>query len=249
MSPDQQLDWFVDSLIELVRPLGKVLPTNCEIVLHDLRKLPQSIVAIAGDLTGRTVGGLATDNLVQDPATSLLFEQIARGLAADLVSYEIKTSDSRRIQSATTIIRDLQGAPVVVVCINTELENPGEATHYGSGSLHTGVAGAAAHRPANEIKYLGAEPSSGSNDDVVVRDMSEMASALLGQAIAAEGIPVSMMKKRHKVRVVARLHAGGMFQLRDAMDLVAQALDVSKFSIYNYLNEMNAAQVIMEPVS
>ncbi|CAN5354653.1 hypothetical protein BH09ACT6_BH09ACT6_00540 [soil metagenome] len=250
MSPDENLDWLVSSLIEFVRPLGKVLPANCELVLHDLRKLPQSIVAIAGDLTGRQVGGLATANLVEDPATSLLFEQIMRGLVSDLVSYEIKTADARRIQSSTTIIRGPQGAPLVVLCINTELDLTEEVDYYGSRTPSAEpVRGTDRHRSASDRSYSGTvereSPEQGP-DELVVMDLNDMASALLSRAIAAEGIPVSAMKKRHKVNVVARLHARGMFQHRDAMDLVAQALDVSKFSVYNYLNEITTVQTDAE---
>ncbi|MGI8880727.1 MAG: helix-turn-helix domain-containing protein [Jatrophihabitans sp.] len=48
------------------------------------------------------------------------------------------------------------------------------------------------------------------------------------------------MKKRHKMRVVAGLEARGMFMLRDAVDTIAAALKVTRYTIYNYLNEIAA---------
>ena len=47
------------------------------------------------------------------------------------------------------------------------------------------------------------------------------------------------MKKEHKVEVVRHLRARGFFLLRDAAEMAAQALRCSRFSIYNYLNELD----------
>jgi predicted transcriptional regulator YheO len=41
--------------------------------------------------------------------------------------------------------------------------------------------------------------------------------------------------------VVEELQARGVFLLRDAVEMVAEALSVSKFTIYNYLNELSAS--------
>jgi predicted transcriptional regulator YheO len=48
------------------------------------------------------------------------------------------------------------------------------------------------------------------------------------------------MKKPHKLGVVAELLDHGVFQIRDAVEFVAEKLDVSRFTIYNYLNEIEA---------
>jgi predicted transcriptional regulator YheO len=46
------------------------------------------------------------------------------------------------------------------------------------------------------------------------------------------------MQKKHKVAVVRDLKNRGMFHLRDAVDMVAASLGVTRFTIYNYLNEI-----------
>lgn len=226
-SPDQTTanqDWLVASLVEFVKPLGRILPGDSEVVLHDLRKLPNSIVAMAGNVTGRRVG---------DPATNVLLQQVVQGLVHDLIGYETKLPDDRRLRSSTSIIRDADGTPVGALCINTEVRDDDAAAVDGP-AAEGAPAGSLGFRPESA---LGADP----RDEVFVRDVEELATVLLSQAIAAEGVPVAEMKKRNKVNVVARLHAGGMFLLRDAIEIVAASLDVSKFTIYNYLNELNAA--------
>ena len=51
-------------------------------------------------------------------------------------------------------------------------------------------------------------------------------------------VPVELMQKRHKVAVVRDLKDRGMFHLRDAIDMIATTLGVTRFTIYNYLNEI-----------
>ncbi len=46
------------------------------------------------------------------------------------------------------------------------------------------------------------------------------------------------MHKRHKLEVVRNLKSRGMFLLRDAVDMIATSLGVTRFTIYNYLNEI-----------
>lgn len=50
------------------------------------------------------------------------------------------------------------------------------------------------------------------------------------------------MKKRHKILVVKDLKNQGLFLLRDGIDIVAHTLNVSRFTIYNYLNEIESSE-------
>ena len=65
-----------------------------------------------------------------------------------------------------------------------------------------------------------------------------LAAHLIRRAVSKVDAPVELMQKRHKVEVVRDLKARGMFHLRDAVDMVAAALGVTRFTIYNYLNEI-----------
>jgi predicted transcriptional regulator YheO len=230
-------DWLIESLTEFVKPLSRILPTDSEVVLHDLRKLPNSIVALAGNVTGRRVG---------DPATNVLLQQVVQGLVHDLIGYETKTADGRRLRSSTSIIRDADGGPTAALCINTEVSDDADAEPDGLPWRDTETAEDAG-RPAHGVR-LDPNGAADPRNEVFVRDVEELAMVLLEEAIAAEGVPVSAMKKRNKVSVVTRLHSVGMFLLRDAIEIVAGALMVSKFTIYNYLNEIGASPQSLRPI-
>ena len=53
-------------------------------------------------------------------------------------------------------------------------------------------------------------------------------------------IPVELMQTRHKISVVADLQQRGFFMLREAAEKAAAALKVSRFTIYNYLKELDS---------
>jgi len=199
------------TLATLVEPLSRTLPADCEVVLHDLRRLPNSIVAIAGDMTGRSVGG---------PATDLLLRKAAAGTIATTVGYETRLPDGRSLRSTTVVVRDGEGTAVAALCINTDV------------SIWQAVR-AIAELMLPEEGSIGQPPG-----EKFFPDIDELAQHLLAEAIDACGAPVDLMQKRHKIAVVKDLKDGGFFMLKESVEMVAQALQVTRFTVYNYLNEL-----------
>lgn len=185
-------------LIPAVHGLAAMLGPGNEVVLHDLSRLPDSIAAIAGDLTNRTVGG---------PMTDLLLGLIRRGTTQDLINYRTNNPDGRPIRSSTLFLRDPDGVSIGCLCVNSELLEP--------------VSAETAHREEN-----------------FPPDVDSLQRFLVDRAIAKVGIQPSEMKKQHKAAVVRDLDEAGFFLIRDSVDHVASQLDVTRYTIYNYLNEV-----------
>lgn len=74
--------------------------------------------------------------------------------------------------------------------------------------------------------------------EVFPRGINELGTYLIERAIANVGVPVDLMHKRHKIAVVRELSEAGLFTLKSAVDTVAEALGTTRFTIYNYLNEL-----------
>ena len=212
---------------KLVEPIGRSLPSSSEVVLHDLSRLPNSIVAIYGDVTGRRVS---------DPATDLLLQKVSDLSDDNMVGYETSLPDGRRIRSSTMIIRDVSGEPVAALCINSDLSAWLSVQRVVEMML-SGVQPEDAPTPSSTLSAVPVRPASESVE-VFARDVDELAAHLIHRAVAKAGVPVEQMQKRHKVEVVRDLQARGMFMLRDAVDMIASTLHVTRFTIYNYLNEI-----------
>lgn len=70
---------MITALAGLVDPLKRSLIGSSEVVLHDLSKMPNSIVAISGHLTSRNIG---------DPATEALLRAWREGTMQTRIGYE-----------------------------------------------------------------------------------------------------------------------------------------------------------------
>ena len=212
-----------------------------EIVLHDLAALPNSIVAIEGDVTGRRPG---------DPATDRLLETAASGSFETRTGYRTTSPSGRSLLSTTIVIRDAAGRPAAALCINrdvTDWQIIGSAARSilgeneaGLGSGGSGGVGGVGHNERNTQDERSGAAALGSADggEAFVHDVDELAAAVLRQAVAEQDVPVSLMRKAHKVEAVRSLKRRGFFMLRDAVEMAAQALGVTRFTIYNYLNEI-----------
>lgn len=215
----------------LVEPIGRSLPPNSEVVLHDLSLLPNSIVAVHGDVTGRSVG---------DPATDLLLEHLMRGADGHMVDYETKLPDGRRLRSSTMIVKDVAGTPAAALCINTDISAWETVRRIAESMVGDTLSAFSVEvsKPDTERTAPRSRRDPKTSTEAFVHDVEELASILIERAIADIGLPVELMRKEHKVRVVEHLRERGMFLLKDAVEMVATALSVTRFTIYNYLNEI-----------
>jgi predicted transcriptional regulator YheO len=214
---------IIAMLSTLVDSLGHALPPTSELLLHDLSKLPNSIVAINGTVTRRNVG---------DPATDLLLAAAARGEFQTRIGYETRLSDGRRMKSSTVIIRDSSGAAVAAMCVNTDLSAWEEINRISG--LMLGLAGVSTEAPVRLTPEPGDE-----SEEIFTSDVDELAMHLIQKATAVSGIPIELMRKKHKLEIVRELQERGFFLLKGAADKAAGALRVSRFTVYNYLNEIS----------
>ncbi|MHA7269890.1 helix-turn-helix transcriptional regulator [Arthrobacter sp. HLT1-20] len=205
-------------LSQLVEPLAQALGP-AEVIVHDLSNLDASVKAISGNLTGRSPG---------DPATNLLIRLVKAGAPSHVISYRTELPGHRDALSSTIIVRDpSDGSPVAALCFNVDISELAAARDsitrildsYPTTPDHSGSAERMETFPSSVHELL---------DDAV------------RNAIKKVGIEVALMKKPHKLTVVSELADRGVFQIRDAVEFVAEKLDVSRFTIYNYLNEIEA---------
>jgi predicted transcriptional regulator YheO len=68
--------------------------------------------------------------------------------------------------------------------------------------------------------------------------MGDLVAEIPQSAIAAIGVPVARMTKAEKVAAVAIMHERGLFLMRGSVELAGRHLGATKFTIYNYLDEL-----------
>jgi predicted transcriptional regulator YheO len=65
-----------------------------------------------------------------------------------------------------------------------------------------------------------------------------MLSSIVNKTLESVGKPVAFISKEEKVNIVQLLDEKGVFLIKGAIDYVAKVLCVSRYTVYNYLDEI-----------
>ena len=204
----------------LVDFLGQVLGKNSEVVLHDVKDLTHSIVAIAnGEVSGRKVGGPATDLVID-----IIKNKKYRGKNY-LCNYTGYTDSGVPLKSSTFFLQDDRGEIVGLLCINTDCRNL-----------------IAARDTLNSL----IQPGSGAGDgaEAITENLSQSVDELLADKIRAcvrrvvdpGKISMDRMSKQEKMDVVRLLYGEGVFNLKGAVAQISTAIKISEPSVYRYIS-------------
>lgn len=196
-------------LRQLSLGIAKLFAPYCEVVLHDFSDLEHSIVHIEGNVSGRKVGGGATD---------LLLTHARKGSTArDFYNYQTSLPNGKSMKSCTMFLRDEQGQAYGAFCINLDLG---------------GFAGF--HRFLGEFLALEADAEV---KETLSDDIQRTIHTILREAINEIGAELPILSKEDKIDLIARLDEKGAFQVKRAVPLLAEELGLSRSTIYNYLTE------------
>ncbi|XVS62355.1 helix-turn-helix transcriptional regulator [Actinosynnema sp. CA-299493] len=106
-------DAILTALKGVVPGLAATFGRSCEVVLHDYRQPEHSVVAVAGDVTGRRVGGAMSE---------IGLAVLAAGdEAVDELNHLTRTSDGQLVKSSTMPLRDEHGTVFGALCVNLDV--------------------------------------------------------------------------------------------------------------------------------
>jgi len=203
------------NMIPIVEGISNTFGKNCEVVLHDVRNPESSIVAISnGHVTNRIVGG---------PMSEYGLADLKRGcFDNNKLNYLKKTKDGRVLKSTSMYIKDDKGDLIGFLCINFDISELTVIKNILSDFININ----------DDAQYLDAESSS--QGDAI----HEVLTRIVDKTVESMGKPVGFMTKEEKVHVVQLVEGQGAFQVKGAIDYVAKILCVSRYTIYNYLDEI-----------
>lgn len=213
VSAEQYRQIIFDQLKHLSKAIRESAGQECEVVLHDFTDLEHSIIWIEGNITNREIGGSLTD---------LGLAKIRAGETEDLYNYTTYTDDGRTLRSSSTFLRDPDGCVFGALCVNVDV-TPLLAFEHTLRALTRG----------NDNQTITEHFSD---------DIHEIVNSMIEEATVEIGKPLALMSKEEKVAVVAILDRKGAFEVKKAVPYVASRLGVSRYTVYNYINESRALQ-------
>ncbi len=198
----------------LMKGLTAIFGMNCEVVLHDLTEGYESTVVMIenGHVTGRRVGDCGSN----------LGLEVLRGTVSngDKYGYFTNTQDGKMLRSSSIYIRNMSGKVIGCLCINFDISNLMMAD--------------------KAIRSLISSVDGTKEEEFFVNDVNQLLDSLLQKAIEEVGKPVSYMTREDKVKVVKFLDQKGVFLITKSGSRICQFLDISKYTLYSYLDEIHA---------
>lgn len=197
-------------LTRLIKGIAAQFGNRCEVVLHDLTEdYENTIIAIEnGTVTGRRVG---------DCASNIVLETLKHeGELKDKYCYLTQSHDGKILKSTSVFIKDDEGKNVGLLCINYDL------TDF--------LMVESIINSFNDVK------EDRNIKEIVPANVNELLDLLIKESYDYIGKPVILMTKDDKIKAIKYLDEKGAFLIKKSGDKVSKFYDISKYTLYNYLD-------------
>ena len=212
MTPDE----ILESYLPLVDFIAAVFGKNCEVVLHDLRKLDHSIIAIKNNhITGRTLNDTITDFALDIIHTEKHKEKNY------ICNYVGKTGNGKKnVRASTYFIKDEEQNLIGMLCTNIDV---------------TALSNARKHIDDLIMINESAEAEEKENFSL---DINDHVDSIISNTLSKFESEPMRMTMDEKKQVVKKLEEKGIFRLKGVVAEVADGLEVSDQTVYRYLKEL-----------
>lgn len=213
----------LDFMKQLAHGFADHFGKSCEIVIHDLttKDPDHSIVYIEnGHITGREIG---------DGPSTVVLEAMNKKpeKIKDRLSYLTRTSNGQILKSSTFFVRGDDEQIEYIFSLNYDITSLLDILQP---LIFTD---SDKSNPQMHDAYLNlhAQP--------IVHNVNDLLDTLIEQALTLVGKPVDDMNKDDKIRVIQFLNEAGAFLITKSGDKVSSLLNISKFTLYNYMDAGN----------
>lgn len=207
-------------LIHIADLIGAQFGPSTEVVVHDFTKdLDHTIVHIVnGHVSGRKVGDAATGDFLKYMKSSTE--------GKDKIRHVIHTPDGKFIRSSTANFYDSDGTLNSSLCINQDITD--------LVTLESAFKGMA------DDFYFDSSMSTADEEPIKppTTSIHSVMDNIIAEGMAMIGTPADKMNKDAKIKLLAFLDDRGVFLIQKSGQKVCELLGISKFTLYNYLEEV-----------
>lgn len=217
-TPFNAQDHFIlNSYEAVVDGLASLIGPYCEIVLHSLEDLNTSAIKIAnGENTGRQVGSPITDLALK------MLKDIEGSERNFSRSYFTRAKGGVLMKSITIAIRNGEGRVIGLLCININLDAPF------SQILQAFMPNEEAKKAASNVNFA--------------TDVEELVDQTLERTIEEVNADKTLSNHTKNRQIVIDLFDKGIFDIKDAINRVAERLNISKHTVYLYIRQRKGGE-------
>lgn len=205
--------------MQLAEVLSQMFQNVLEVVIHDFQDLDHAIIFIAnGHISGRSLGG---------PVSEInLRRLLEEGQFPDkLVNFSSRNTRGQPLKSSSIAIRDDQGKLIGAFCMHFDLSHFTQFQTFLDFFLST-----------KEDSLVGVNDFGLSQPHDL--EITEEIEAWLLKA----GLHTAQLTYQDKQSIVNHLYKKGCFKRKGAISIVAGALQLTRQSIYNYIELAKTGQ-------
>ena len=204
---------ILDSYATMIEGLSEYLGSAYEISLHSLEDYNHSVVRIMnGYHSGRTKGAPLTDLALN------MLKRITDGNISEkksYTSYNAISQSGEHLKSSTIPIEGENGRIIGILCINLYLDTP----------LHEILESIVSKKPDTEKEYFAS---------TMTEAITEAVNDARSQVMHNSSIPAAN-KNKALIRI---LNDKGIFNIKDSVIIVSEALGISKNTVYLHLRSI-----------
>ncbi|QKV66286.1 PAS domain-containing protein [Pseudomonas sp. 43A] len=204
-----EFDPALDNFRAIADAIATLFFPHAEVVLHDLRT--QKVDYIANNLSKREIGD---DSSLED----MLSEDVSD---RNIGPYEKLNWDGQKIRSLSSVLRDSEGLPLAVLCINLNI------------SLFENA------KAALDL-FLSPSKLIPQPDSLFRDDWQERINTFLHAWLRERQLSLNVLTRDHKRELVLALHAEGAFKGKSASNYVANVLNMGRATVYKHLKELKS---------
>jgi predicted transcriptional regulator YheO len=209
---------LLELYIPLVDFIADIIGSNCEVLLHDIVDVENSVIAIRnGYISGRYLGCPLTDLGIK------LLENKAYLQHNSLVNYWSRTDSGENLISSTYYIKDGEGNLIGMICVN--ILNPDNHSNKILGEYPLNVLFS---NPSQMVESAEVKESLSTSLDNIVDDA-------INKILPKYKVSVERMSSEEKSTIVQELRENGIFKIKGAITKVSVILKTSESTIYRYL--------------
>lgn len=213
---------LLETYIPIVDFIADLVGPNCEVLLHDIVDVQNSVIAIRnGYISGRRLGCPLTDLGLELLENKSYVNQNA------VVNYLSRTDNGEKLRSSTYFIKDETTKLIGMLCVNILMSPDSQIVKDLADKLMSAVF--ANSVAANTVVNEKVVESLHSSIENVVESAVE-------KILEEYDMPVERMSIEEKTAIVQRLNANGIFKIKGAITKVAGRLQTSESTIYRYLS-------------
>ncbi len=204
----------LETYIPIAKLISKTFGSHCEVIIHDFSNPQNSVVHTENNtVTNREVGESFTEYFVTEVLLSRKFNHDCSA------NYMMDGKDGKKIKSSTALIRDTGGKVIGALCVNIDLSRLNGVVDELSSLL--GLPDYTAQTP---------------EDSEPITTIREIVNDIIDRTIDDQD--VDSMSREQKISLIRFMNDKELFSIKGALEKVAERMNISKVTVYSYLDEI-----------